>query len=77
VLGRLTQIEIAGEAIAIQAARHYRQLRALGITARKTTDTLIATRCIVDGHSLPYSDRDFDAFATYFGLGSAMEIPTP
>ncbi|MCA1662565.1 MAG: PIN domain nuclease [Novosphingobium sp.] len=50
-------IEIGGSEIAVQAARNYRRLRSLGITARKTIDTLIATRCIEDGHSLLYRDR--------------------
>jgi predicted nucleic acid-binding protein len=35
---------------------------------RKTIDTVIATRCIVDGLELLHSDRDFDPFAQYLGL---------
>ena len=35
---------------------------------RKTIDTLIATRCIVDGLTLLHSDRDFDPFAQHLGL---------
>lgn len=62
-------IEISSETIAIEAARNYRRLRSLGITVRKTIDTLIATRCIIDGHELLYSDRDFDPFVTHLGLG--------
>ena len=69
----LPVIPISDEAIAIQAARNYRSLRARGVTVRKTIDTLIATRCIVDGHSLLYSDRDFDPFVEYLGLETAME----
>ncbi len=65
-------ITISDEAVAIQAARNYRALRARGITVRKTIDTLIATRCIVDGHTLLYSDRDFDPFVEWLGLESAM-----
>ena len=65
-------IQISDEAIAIQAARHYRTLRALGITVRKTIDTLIATRCISDGHALLYSDKDFDPFVAHLGLSTAM-----
>jgi predicted nucleic acid-binding protein len=41
------------------------------VTVRKTIDTLIATRCIVDGHALLYSDRDFDPFVEHLGLVSA------
>ena len=68
----LPVIQISDETIAIQAARHYRTLRALGITVRKTIDTLIATRCITDGHALLYSDKDFDPFVAHLGLATAM-----
>lgn len=62
MLGALDVIEIGGPEVAIQAARNYRALRARGITVRKTIDTLIATRCIMDGVPLLYSDRDFEGF---------------
>ena len=61
-------IEIAGVQIASQAAQNYRLLRQRGITVRKTVDTLIATRCIVDNIPLLYSDRDFDPFVEHLGL---------
>ena len=64
----LTVIEIAGERIALRASDHYRALRRLGITVRKTIDTLIAARCIADRLTLLHSDRDFDAFAEHLGL---------
>jgi predicted nucleic acid-binding protein len=54
--------------IAIAAARNHRVLRARGVTARKTIDTIIATFCIVDGHELLHCDRDFDAFERHLGL---------
>jgi predicted nucleic acid-binding protein len=66
-------IAICSEAIALQAARNCRTLRAKGVTVRKTIDTLIATRCIVDGHKLLYSDKDFEPFVQWLGLGSAMD----
>jgi predicted nucleic acid-binding protein len=69
----LTIVEIGGQAIAIQAARNFRALRTYGVTVRKTIDTLIATRCIEDGHSLLYSDRDFDPFVQHLGLTSAID----
>ncbi len=65
-------MDLAGQDIAIQAARNFRKLRTLGITARKTIDTLIATRFIEGGLSLLYSDRDFDPFVQYLGLRSAL-----
>lgn len=68
LLTTLDVIEIGGQDVAIQAARNYRTLRALGITVRKTIDTLIATRCIMDGLPLLYSDRDFDPFVQQLGL---------
>lgn len=77
LLMALPVIQIAGEEVAVQAARNYRALRARGITVRKTIDTLIATRCIVDGHALLYSDRDFDPFVEHLGLISAMRGPVP
>jgi predicted nucleic acid-binding protein len=69
---RLETIVISDRATAVTAARNYRSLRARGITIRKTVDTLIATRCILDGLPLLYSDRDFDPFVTHLGLRSAM-----
>jgi predicted nucleic acid-binding protein len=65
-------VAIVDQDVALAAARNYRALRALGITIRKTIDTLIATRCIVDGIPLLYSDRDFDPFVAHLGLRSAM-----
>lgn len=71
LLATFDVIEIAGTDIAIPAAHNFRRLRALGITVRKTIDTLIATRCIESGHSLLYSDRDFDPFVEHLGLERA------
>ncbi|WP_375286335.1 PIN domain nuclease [Sphingomonas sp.] len=61
--------------VATQAARNYQHLRELGITVRKTIDTLIATRCILDNIPLLYSDRDFDPFVQHLGLRSALDNP--
>jgi len=72
LLTTLVVVELGGRDIAIQAAKNYRALRALGITVRKTIDTVIATRCIEGGFALLYSDRDFDPFVTYLGLRSAL-----
>lgn len=69
-------IGISDDVVALQAARHYRALRTFGITPRKTIDTLIATRCILDRLPLLYSDRDFDPFVQHLGLRSAMDHPT-
>lgn len=72
LLSSLTVIELGGRNTAVQAARNYRRLRALGITVRKTIDTVIATRCIEDDFALLYSDRDFDPFVEHLGLRSAV-----
>ncbi len=68
LLGTLDVIEIGGRDIAIQAARNFRVLRALGVTVRKTIDTLIATRCIESGFALLHSDHDFEPFQEHLGL---------
>ena len=68
LLTSLTAVELGGQGIAIQAARNFRALRKLGVTVRKTIDTIIATHCIESGHDLLHSDRDFDPFAKHLGL---------
>ena len=68
----LTVVTIGGPEVAIQAARNFRTLRTLGVTVRKTIDTLIATRCIASNFALLYSDRDFQPFVEHLGLRSAM-----
>ena len=72
LLTSLQIIELVGGDIAIQAANNFRTLRSLGITVRKTIDTLIATSCIEKGLALLYSDKDFDPFVEYLGLQSAL-----
>ena len=68
MLTALTVVELGGQEIAIQAAKNFRTLRRLGVTVRKTIDTVIATRCIESGYDLLHSDRDFDPFARHFRL---------
>lgn len=68
LLGRLEQVTLGGEEIAVAAARNFRRLRKHGVTVRGTIDVIIATRCIVDGYRLLHSDRDFDAFQAHLGL---------
>ncbi len=75
LLASLMVIDIGGRDIAIQAARNYRVLRSMGVTVRKTINTLIATRCIASGHRLLYSDRDFDPFVLHLGLRPALSGP--
>ena len=72
LLTSLTVITLGGQEIAIQAARNFRVLRALGITVRKTIDSVIATRCIESEYDLLHNDRDFDPFVKHLGLRSVM-----
>jgi len=71
LLTSLVIVELAGQTLAIKAAQNFRTLRSLGISIRKTIDTVIATRCIENRLHLLYSDRDFDPFVTHLGLRSA------
>ncbi len=71
LLTSLTIVELGGRDIAVQAARNFRALRKLGVTVRKTIDTVIATRCIESGYDLLHSDRDFDPFVEHLGLRAA------
>jgi len=68
LLGQLDQITLGGEALAVEAARNHRRLRARGLTVRGTVDLIIATRCIVDGLTLLHNARDFGAFEKHLGL---------
>lgn len=72
LLTALIIVDLAGQRIAIQAAKNFRTLRAAGVTVRKTIDTVIATYCIENKVPLLYSDRDFDSFVEHLGLRSAL-----
>lgn len=54
--------------LAVKAALNYRRLLAAGRTVRKTIDSLIATFCLMEGHSLLHNDRDYDPFEDVLGL---------
>jgi predicted nucleic acid-binding protein len=61
-------VPMAGNAIAIAAARNFRSLRRRGITIRKTIDLLIGTWCIENDRPLLHNDRDFHLMARHLGL---------
>lgn len=67
-LKRLEVFETGGIDLAVASARNYRLLRRKGRTVRKTLDCLIATFCLLHGHTLLHCDRDFDAFEKELGL---------
>jgi predicted nucleic acid-binding protein len=72
LLRRFEIVPMAGETIAIAAARNFRSLRRRGITVRKTIDLLIGTWCIENRRSLLHNDRDFRPMALHLGL---VEVP--
>jgi predicted nucleic acid-binding protein len=61
-------VTIGGIGLAIEAAEHYRALRRIGVTVRKTIDLLIGTWCIANGCFLLHSDRDFEPMARHLSL---------
>jgi predicted nucleic acid-binding protein len=67
-LSRFALFQTGGEELAVASAQNYRLLRVRGYTVRKTIDCLIASFCLLDGHSLLHRDRDFDAFEQHLGL---------
>ncbi len=60
--------DAGGANVALAAAANYRALRRRGRTVRGTIDCLIATFCMLNGHSLLHDDRDYDAFEQELGL---------
>ena len=67
-LNEFELVAMPDAALAIEAARNDRRLRAAGRTCRKTIDVLIATYCLHYQHALLHRDRDFDAFEDLLGL---------
>jgi predicted nucleic acid-binding protein len=72
LLRRFEVVPMAGEAIAVSAARNFRSLRRRGITIRKTIDLLIGTWCIENRRPLLHNDSDFKPMAQHLGL---LETP--
>lgn len=67
-LRRYPVVPLLGDELASRAAHHYRRLRTIGVTLRKTADLIIGTYCIEHGHALLHDDRDFDAMQKHLGL---------
>jgi predicted nucleic acid-binding protein len=72
LLRRFDIVSMAGDAIAVAAARNFRHLRRRGITVRKTMDLLIGTWCIENRRPLLHNDSDFHPMAQHLGL---IEVP--
>ena len=68
LLRRFQIVPMAGDAIAVAAARNYRTLRRLGVTVRKTIDLLIGTWCIENRTALLHNDSDFRPMTRHLGL---------
>jgi len=68
LLRRFEIVPMAGETIAVAAARNFRSLRKKGVTIRKTIDLLIGTWCIEHGRPLLHNDSDFRPMARHLGL---------
>jgi hypothetical protein len=72
LLRRFEIVPMAGDAIAVLAARNFRSLRRRGITIRKTIDLLIGTWCIENRQPLLHNDGDFRPMVQHLGL---VEVP--
>lgn len=72
LLRRFHILPMAGEAIAVAAARNFRYLRRRGVTIGKTIDLLIGTWCIENRTPLLHNDSDFRSMTRYLGL---VEVP--
>jgi len=68
LLRRFEIVSMAGEAIAVSAARNFRSLRRRGVTIRRTIDLLIGTWCIENGAALLHNDSDFKPMVRFLGL---------
>jgi predicted nucleic acid-binding protein len=68
LLRRFDVVPMAGDAVAVAAARNFRSLRRRGITIRKTIDLLIGTWCIENRKPLLHNDSDFRPMARHLGL---------
>jgi predicted nucleic acid-binding protein len=60
-------VTMGGDALAVQAARHYRRMRAAGFTM-KIADLLIGAFCIEHSHELLQCDADFEPMVRVCGL---------
>ena len=63
-------VELGGAAVAQEAARMYRHMRAKGVTVRGTLDMLVGAWCCFNDVPLIHDDRDFKAMERWCGLKS-------
>lgn len=67
-LRHFSHVALCGRDVAVEAAAHYRRLRSLGVTVRKTIDLIIGSYCIHHGLPLLHADRDFEPMELHLGL---------
>jgi predicted nucleic acid-binding protein len=72
LLRRFEIVPMAGDILAVIAARNFRTLRRRGITVRKTIDLLIGAWCIENRMPLLHNDNDFLPMVRFLGLA---EVP--
>ncbi len=60
--------ETSSVELALEAARHYRELRKAGVTVRSGIDVWVAAFCIENDFLLLHRVRDFAAFELHRGL---------
>jgi predicted nucleic acid-binding protein len=75
LLRRFEIVPMAGDALAVIAARNFRSLRRRGITVRKTIDLFIGTWCIENHRPLLHNDSDFHPMARHLGLLEVAVTP--
>ncbi|MBV8393615.1 MAG: PIN domain nuclease [Alphaproteobacteria bacterium] len=68
LLRRFEIVPMVDQKLAVAAARHYRTLRRLGVTVRKTIGLLIGSWCIEHRRALLHNDSDFRPMARHLGL---------
>jgi predicted nucleic acid-binding protein len=68
LLAAFPVVTMVGPELAVRAAEHYRRLRRLGVTVRKTIDVMIGTYCISRQLPLLHADADFEPMVRHLGL---------
>lgn len=77
LLAAFPVVTMVGPELAVRAAEHYRRLRRLGVTVRKTIDVMIGTYCIARQLPLLHADADFDPMVRHLGLRLPEGIARP
>ena len=65
-------VNMLNTTIALKSAANFRALRKMGLTVRKTVDSIIATYCIENQLPLLHSDKDFQPFHEHLNLKNAL-----